>query len=169
MVRNISVTTAESASVGRSIDWPTDNSTIITLFILEWLDNFMTIRIERLHERCQQVCQKLDKLCIHYLKPEGGLYVLIDLRKVAFSCDYCFVIPSLYFQFLTENNVKGERELCNKLVNDGVCLVPATQMNCLEPGWFRLVFSRQKEEVEEGKNFQFFSQNLIAKMIYFRA
>ncbi|XP_033760400.1 probable inactive 1-aminocyclopropane-1-carboxylate synthase-like protein 2 [Pecten maximus] len=53
-------------------------------------------------------------------------------------------------KFLEEKTKQEERKLFNKFMEAGLYICPGTEMLCQVPGWFRLVYTLPKQEVQEG-------------------
>ncbi|XP_033760388.1 probable inactive 1-aminocyclopropane-1-carboxylate synthase-like protein 2 [Pecten maximus] len=53
-------------------------------------------------------------------------------------------------KFLEEKTTQEERKLFNKFMEAGLYICPGTEMLCHVPGWFRLVYTLPKQEVQEG-------------------
>ncbi|XP_064600432.1 1-aminocyclopropane-1-carboxylate synthase-like protein 1 [Liolophura sinensis] len=69
---------------------------------------------------------------IHPFK--GGMFIWVDMQK-----------------YLGKNaTFKEESELFEELIQNGVYCVPGRSMSCVEPGWFRLVFTVTTDELTTG-------------------
>jgi 1-aminocyclopropane-1-carboxylate synthase len=91
----------------------------------------------RLAENFHITVAALNKMGVKYHRgANAGLFLLIDLSP--------FVTPS---PSLTPG--QEERQLSDKLLESGVFLNPGEE-KAEEPGWFRVVFSQPRGDLEEG-------------------
>lgn len=120
---------------------PGGPSCAIALAMLED-DNFVedTIKLSRtkLAENYELVTRMLDKAGITYWKGgRAGFFLWIDLSR--------FLPPADRGRTDTER----EKNLADRLLEGGIFLNPGAEW-AETPGWFRLIFSHEKRNVEEG-------------------
>ncbi|KFX93366.1 hypothetical protein V490_04883 [Pseudogymnoascus sp. VKM F-3557] len=120
---------------------PGGPSCAIALAILEddkFVEDTMKLSRKKLAENYKLVTGMLDEAGIAYWKGgRAGFFLWIDLSRFLPSAD--------------EGQTDSEREniLSKRLLEGGVFLNPGAEW-AERPGWFRLIFSHDKEKVEEG-------------------
>uniref|UniRef100_A0A1I8AE09 Aminotran_1_2 domain-containing protein n=1 Tax=Steinernema glaseri TaxID=37863 RepID=A0A1I8AE09_9BILA len=100
---------------------------------LEWLETFHKEKNSRLLRNKNFLCAMLNKLRIDYVPCTAAFTVYIDLRR-----------------YMVDASFKGELQLWLELCCAGVFISPGQFMGGAEPGWFRIVFSGDREALIEG-------------------
>ncbi|XP_032227919.1 1-aminocyclopropane-1-carboxylate synthase-like protein 1 isoform X2 [Nematostella vectensis] len=115
---------------------PTPTQILLTNLIedKDWINNvFLPANHQRLRECYQLVCDSFKEAKIPYIDIQAGLFVWADFREI---------MPSLTFE--------EELALFEKFIEHKVYITPAQAFFCDEPGWFRLVFATDPEELKLG-------------------
>ena len=91
---------------------------------------------ERLVRASSLVKDKLDAEQIKYIEPEGGLFIVLDLRS-----------------YLKEKTFEAEKDLFEHLFYKyKIYINYGHSFGFTEPGFFRVIFSRLKPTMEEAVN-----------------
>jgi 1-aminocyclopropane-1-carboxylate synthase len=119
---------------------PSGPSTVIGAAMFEdreWCRNFIALSKRRIAEAYEFATGRLRDMGVEYLPANAGFFVLIDLEP--------WLPPT------TERLSQQEREfkLAEELVKGGVFLHPGEE-HALEPGRFRLVYTAQRQVLDEG-------------------
>ncbi|XP_072047563.1 1-aminocyclopropane-1-carboxylate synthase-like protein 1 [Amphiura filiformis] len=88
---------------------------------------------QKLSESHQCVTDSLDEFNIPYLCRSAGLFVWADFRK-----------------YLSTNTFEAEKELLERFLANKVYITPSVAFYGNEPGWFRIIFSRNQQDVKKG-------------------
>ncbi|XP_072046929.1 1-aminocyclopropane-1-carboxylate synthase-like protein 1 [Amphiura filiformis] len=99
----------------------------------DFLNSYFLTYHQRLRESHKIVTDKLKKLEIPYLHRPAGLYVWTDFSK-----------------YLTSTTVEAEQELSEKLSENKIFIAPSAGFYSTEIGWFRIIFSRERDVVRVG-------------------
>ncbi|KAK0409126.1 hypothetical protein QR680_004353 [Steinernema hermaphroditum] len=105
----------------------------ILLEDLDWLKSFHTEKNSRLLKNKNFLCAMLNKLRIDYVPCTAAFTVYVDLRR-----------------YMVDASFKGELQLWLELCCAGVFISPGQFMGGAEPGWFRVVFSGDRDALVEG-------------------
>lgn len=120
---------------------PSGPSCAIALAMLDdknFMEDTMKLSRTKLAENYELVTSMLDEVGISYWKGgRAGFFLWMDLSK--------FLPPAEGGQ----NNSERENILSGRLLEGGIFLNPGAEW-AESPGWFRLIFSHEKEMVEEG-------------------
>uniref|UniRef100_A0A0M3IPD9 Aminotran_1_2 domain-containing protein n=1 Tax=Ascaris lumbricoides TaxID=6252 RepID=A0A0M3IPD9_ASCLU len=100
---------------------------------LDWLQSFHEENLRRLAEHCEIAKMALSKMGISYVLPKAAFYLYCDFRE-----------------YLSDRSFAAEYALFRKLCAEGVYLSPGKFFADPEPGWMRLVFSLDKQQLIEG-------------------
>ncbi|XP_072047562.1 1-aminocyclopropane-1-carboxylate synthase-like protein 1 [Amphiura filiformis] len=98
----------------------------------DFLNSYFLTYHQRLRESHKIVTDKLKELGIPYLHRPAGLFVWTDLSK-----------------YLTSTTGEAEQELSEKLEQNKMFIAPSAGFFGTEVGWFRIVFSREREMSSE--------------------
>ncbi|KAF9877168.1 ACC synthase [Colletotrichum karsti] len=102
----------------------------------EWHDEFIALSRREIAKAYEFVTGRLRELKVMYLEANAGFFVYIDLSPW---------LPPADFGSAQER----EFALAERLLAKGVFLHPGEE-HCLEPGWFRLVYTQTEDVVGEG-------------------
>ncbi|TKR70884.1 hypothetical protein L596_022848 [Steinernema carpocapsae] len=100
---------------------------------LDWLKTFHEEKNARLLKNKNFLCAMLNKLRIDYVPCTAAFTVYVDLRR-----------------FLVDSSYSSELQLWLELCGSGVFISPGQFMGGAEPGWFRIVFSGDRNALVEG-------------------
>ena len=119
---------ASLASVGYYTSVPTVTQYILGEMITDtkWLNEMMSLNHQRLRENRKLVTKTLTQEKIPFVQPKSGLFVWMNLSRC-----------------MKQQNVQGETELFEKLMNAGLYLVPGQAFETKSNGWFRMIISNQ--------------------------
>ncbi|CAD5223650.1 unnamed protein product [Bursaphelenchus okinawaensis] len=98
-----------------------------------WIQKFHVTKNQRLEENRKFACKKLEDYGIQYLPTDSGLFLFIDFRE-----------------YIKDDTFEAENVLWKRFTRSGVYMNPGSFMGSVEPGWFRLVISCARSELEEG-------------------
>lgn len=100
----------------------------------DWCDNFfLPTNRRKLKEAQEMAANRLKDMGVKVRDSNSALFLWIDLQE-----------------FLNERTKEGEIELFEEFFNSGVYIIPGCQLCCVNPGWFRLVFSINQEVLAHG-------------------
>lgn len=110
--------------------------TLITHLLSDhcWVNTFLQQAQVRLTEAYTVMCQELKAANIPFIEPVAGVCVFVN-----------------FSQFLTEPSFEAERALSDRVFAEcRVNLSPGSLFYCPEPGWFRLTYTLNVEQVKAG-------------------
>lgn len=115
-------------SVGYYTSVPTSTQYILEELItdVQWLDKLIYLNHQRLNESRNFVIEKLRQERIPFVYPKSGLFIWVNLSK-------CMRIKTL----------ESETELFEKLMANGLYIVPGQAFETKEYGWFRMIISNE--------------------------
>ncbi|XP_006825761.1 1-aminocyclopropane-1-carboxylate synthase-like protein 1 [Saccoglossus kowalevskii] len=114
---------------------PTYLQSLLNEMILdkEWVTQiYIKLNHQRLKEFHSYMCKGLKDIGIKILEKPSGLFVWADFR-----------------QFINPSTFEGEFNLYNEFLDNKVYLLPGEGLFCCEPGWFRIIFSVSKDEIDQ--------------------
>lgn len=113
-------------SVGYYTSVPTATQYILEELITDetWLNKMKSINHSRLRKSRDLVTQHLQKLDIPYIYPTSGLFLWMNLSN-----------------YLLSDDKQAEIDMFNNLMEVGLYLVPGFAFECIEHGWFRIIFA----------------------------
>ncbi|XP_013398600.1 1-aminocyclopropane-1-carboxylate synthase-like protein 1 isoform X2 [Lingula anatina] len=80
-------------------------------------------------------------------------FVTNELEDLGIKCHpskAAFFVWANFSPFMSEKTREEEMQLFQKLFAAGVYIIPGTELFCVDPGWFRVLFSLQKPYLQEG-------------------
>nr|XP_045605766.1 probable inactive 1-aminocyclopropane-1-carboxylate synthase-like protein 2 [Procambarus clarkii] len=100
----------------------------------EWCDDFyIPTSQQRLAEAYQKTRQRLEAMGVVVRRAKAGLFIWASMQAFMQPC-----------------TKEQEMALFMALVNGGVCILPGQKLQCVNPGWFRIVFAVPEEELDKG-------------------
>ncbi|XP_049636664.1 1-aminocyclopropane-1-carboxylate synthase-like protein 1 [Suncus etruscus] len=100
----------------------------------DWIDQvYLPENHARLKAAHAFVSAELRALGVPFLKRGAGFFIWVDLRK-----------------YLSEGTFEEEAQLWRHFLEHKVLLSPGKTFECLEPGWFRVIFSDQAHRLRLG-------------------
>ncbi|XP_072474447.1 1-aminocyclopropane-1-carboxylate synthase-like protein 1 isoform X2 [Notamacropus eugenii] len=100
----------------------------------DWINQvYLPTNHFRLKAAHTYITDELKTLGIPFLNRNSGLYIWIDLRR-----------------YLHSGTFEEELSLCRRFLGNKVLLTCGKGFQCLEPGWFRLVFSDKIHRLQLG-------------------
>ncbi|KAI9759424.1 MAG: hypothetical protein M4579_002338 [Chaenotheca gracillima] len=122
--------------------WPSNLSDSMAATILEdetFVEDYLSLSQQRLGESYRLATGILNEAGIAYHHGgNAGFFLWVDL--------------SPYLPDVEKDNspLQKERLLSDRILNAGVYLATGEEFHSEEPGWFRVVFSQEKEKLVEG-------------------
>ncbi|XP_057312308.1 1-aminocyclopropane-1-carboxylate synthase-like protein 1 [Hydractinia symbiolongicarpus] len=122
-----------------SLSYYTTSSTLTQYVVqemisdLDWVKVLKSTTQNRLLRSRGLVVARLNEMNIPYILPTSGMFIVFNISK-----------------FLREKTEKAELELFDRFMKHGVYVVPGTNLEFSEPGWFRLIISNKLEIIEVG-------------------
>ncbi|KAJ9597570.1 hypothetical protein L9F63_011571 [Diploptera punctata] len=99
-----------------------------------WIEEkFLPTHQQRLREAALKTRAVLSSLGIYVRPAHAGFFLWADLRP-----------------HMKEISIAGEIALFEEFLNHKVYIIPGSVVHCVEPGWFRIVFSLQSDILDEG-------------------
>ncbi|CAG7729498.1 unnamed protein product [Allacma fusca] len=108
----------------------------LTLYIRdhEWIINsFLKKKHQRMRRAFYRAKNKMESLGVEVFPSQAGFFLFCNFRKI-----------------LNPNNEKNSIELFKSLLKNQVYVVPYWEMKCIEPGWFRIVFTAEDHIFDAG-------------------
>ncbi|XP_074660255.1 1-aminocyclopropane-1-carboxylate synthase-like protein 1 [Tubulanus polymorphus] len=104
----------------------------------EWLDSvYFPTNLQRMKECYDYMRGKLESIGIPVLDSKGAFFLWVQFGKV-FGDDCTFAQELEFFESLV--NLDG----------GGVYIVPGRELKCIEPGWFRVIFTMDRTLLDVG-------------------
>jgi 1-aminocyclopropane-1-carboxylate synthase len=138
--RNVDLITALSSS--SLFSWPSNFVETVAIRMLEnttWMETFVKANQKQLGERAEFVRSALEEYDISYTKgASAGFFLWLDLRKYLGKGD-----PE-------KATLQSERSFKKGMLAKGVYLTSGEGLTSEYPGFFRLCFVKDENEVREG-------------------
>ncbi|CAI4224826.1 unnamed protein product [Auanema sp. JU1783] len=99
----------------------------------DWAEQFHKTKNYRIGKHYEFVAANLRALNLDFITATSGFYVLVDFR-----------------QKMKSRTFEEEDKVWHLLIANGVFMTRGKDMRCAQPGWMRLVFGCDKDQVEEG-------------------
>ena len=119
----------------------TERLTIAMLEDEKWMDTFLKSSVEKLAERNKMVKKMFDAEGVkYYTGANAGFFLWLDLRPF---------LPSVQ-DSKDSDGWDREDALTKKLLENRVYITDGRALSAEEPGWYRLIFSRDEKIIQEG-------------------
>lgn len=103
---------------------------------IEWCDNFyLPTNQRRMQEAYTKALKRLEGMGVKVRRSQAGFFVWANLQSFLCPC--------------TEEE---ELKLFDELFESGLFLVPGSKLYCVNPGWFRFIFTIAPEDLDEALN-----------------
>ncbi|XP_068248133.1 1-aminocyclopropane-1-carboxylate synthase-like protein 1 [Palaemon carinicauda] len=100
----------------------------------EWFDGFfLPTNVKKLGDAYRKTRQRLEDMGFQVREGKAGFFLWASARA-----------------FMKDNTKEAEVELFDAIFKKGVYIVPGSQLYCVSPGWFRLIFTIPSEKLEVG-------------------
>ncbi|XP_066966730.1 1-aminocyclopropane-1-carboxylate synthase-like protein 1 [Macrobrachium rosenbergii] len=100
----------------------------------DWFDGFfLPTNRRKLGDAYRNTRQRLEEMGFQVREGKAGFFLWVSAKA-----------------FMKENTKEAELELFEAIFKKGVYIVPGSQLYCVSPGWFRLIFTIPPEKLEVG-------------------
>lgn len=100
----------------------------------KWLEQFFQQAKLRLTDAYNAITNDLQEADIPYMEAKGGVFVFVNLSE-----------------YLDNDSFEAEKALSDKIFNDcKINLSPGALFHCPQPGWFRITYTLDREQVKTG-------------------
>lgn len=114
---------------------PIETTVRLLVSDFEWLDMYFKENQSRLRSAFQYTSKRLNQIGVPHITAQGGFFIYLDFRN-----------------FLKSQTFEEERQLEVEFRKSGIFWLTGESHKCTQPGWFRMVFTADRDALDEGLN-----------------